>query len=124
MIQFDINLEFAIFSKVYEEKLNLLKQDLLKRKQTLKWVYERDNLTAEQLKKANAEEEHIGLVVDYIRNTENLFQVVLNVLVDKRQDQINWHNEWKREVEKNLEFTQFMITKFAKPKTNATEKGN
>lgn len=114
MIQFDVNLEFAIFSKVYEESLDKLTQDLHKRKQNLKWVYERDNLTAEQLKKANAEEEHILLIVEYIRAVEEMLQITRDVLDNRRENQIDWHQEYLKECQKGVEFTEMMMSKLSK----------
>lgn len=124
MIQYDVNAEFAIFSEVYNETLQRVKQDLAERKQKVKWVYERDNLTAEQLKKTNAEEEHILLMVEYIRISEQLLQTMFEVLHRSRQDQIYWFEEWKKEGEKGLEFTQMMIQKYQKLKANEEKQRN
>lgn len=124
MIQFDIDLEFAIFTKVYEDTLELVTQDLAKRKQNLKWVYERDNLTADQLKKANAEEAHISLMVDYIRASENVFKALMDSLSNRRENQIDWHAEWKKEAEDHVKFVELMISKYRKLKENEAKKAS
>lgn len=75
MIQFDLNLEYAILTMAYADTLTRAKEDLAERKRKLKWLYEKDNLTAEHLKRANTEESHIRLMVEYIQITEDVFKV-------------------------------------------------
>lgn len=123
MIQFDINLEYAIFKEAYAASLEKVKQDLAKRKQLVHWVYERDNLTAEQIKKTNQEEEHISIMVEYIVQSELLINSLVGLLVNRRQDQIDWHEEFKREQEKGLQFTEMMLVKYQKLRANEG-KGN
>jgi hypothetical protein len=118
MIQFDINLEYAIFKEAYADALNAVKQDLAKRKQLVKWVYERDNLSTEQIKKTNQEEEHIAVMVEYVVQSELLINSLVNLLVNRRHDQIDWHEEFLREQEKGLQFTEMMITKYQKLRSN------
>lgn len=123
MIQFDINLEYAIFKEAYTASLDKVKQDLDKRKQLVKWVYERDNLTADQIKKTNQEEEHISIMIEYIVQSELLINSLVDLLVNRRQDQIDWHEEFIKEQEKGIQFTEMMLVKYQKLRANEG-KGN
>ena len=122
MIQFDINLEYAIFKETYDASLEKLKEDLSKRKELVKWVYERLNLTPVQIKKTNQEEEHIATVVDFIVQSESLIKALIDLLVDRRQNQIDWHEEFIKEQENSIRFTETMITKYQKLRSD--EKGS
>jgi hypothetical protein len=116
MFQLDSNLEFSIFNRVYNESLEKLKADLIERGKKVAWIYQRDNLTADQLKRAQIEEKHLKVVSEFIDNSNHVINLMIDQLLNKKEDQILWHDEWMREVESNRQFVESIIAKYKKLK--------
>lgn len=112
MFPFDINLDFAIYNGLYHETLEKVKKDLIDRSRKVAWVYQRDNLTDDQLKRVRLEEEHIRLMGEFIDNANHIVKIMMDHISDRQENQIIWYEEWKRQVKENYDFTEMMISKY------------
>lgn len=114
----DISLEYAIFNEAYKEALTQLREDLKIRSWALKQVYERDGLTKQIIDKANKEEAYIKNIISYITASEHVIKILIDHLIDKKQIQINWHEEWKQECFEHQRFVESMLNKYNQLKRN------
>ena len=116
MINLDVSLEYAIFSKAYREALENLKKDLAKRSHHIKMIFEKDGITKDLIDRANREQEYLKKIVEYISTAESLINILLSKLNNLQGLQIDWHEEYLRECKAHQEFVEMIILKYNKIK--------